>query len=145
MPDRLPDVLDWRKQECRTIACTVGTKHAAHGWERFQREDPTTVDLHRWWTGKRHNNENIALILGPPPGGNLLGLNVNVKNGHNGHATLQRLGWSMPQTPTIRTPSGGRCHFFKVPDPTLYPFPFTTHVHPPGFEGLEFGPVTRKL
>lgn len=138
MPDRLPIVLDWRQQECRPIACRAGTKHAAHGWERFQREDPTRVDLHRWWTGTRQNNENVALILGPPPGGNLLVLNVNIKNGHHGHATLQRLGWTIPETPTIATPSGGLAHCFKVPDPGLYPFRFGTYVHPDGFEGLEF-------
>jgi hypothetical protein len=138
MPDRLPIVLDWLQQECRPIPCRDGTKHAAHGWERFQREDPTRVDLHRWWTGKRQNNENIALILGPKPGGNLLFLNVNIKHGHDGPATLRRLGWKIPETPTIATPSGGRAHAFKVPDPQLYPFPFNTHVHPTGYEGLEF-------
>jgi hypothetical protein len=68
----------------------------------------------------------------------LLGLNINIKNGHDGHATLQRLGWTIPPTPTIRTPSGGLCHCFKIPDPQLYPFPFGTHVHPDGYPGLEF-------
>ena len=40
--------------------------------------------------------------------------------------------------PTIRTASGGLCYFFGVPDRTLYPFPFGTHVHPDGYDGLEF-------
>jgi hypothetical protein len=138
MSDRLPIVLSWVQQGCRCIACRAGTKRGAHGWERFEREDPTRVDLHRWWTGKRQNNENIALILGPPPGGNLLFLNVNIKNGHNGPATLRRLGWKIPETPTIATPSGGRAHAFKVPDPVLHPFRFGTYVHPDGYDGLEF-------
>jgi hypothetical protein len=64
MSDRLPIVLSWVQQGCRCIACRAGTKHAAHGWERFEREDPTRVDLHRWWTGKCHNNENIAHSIG---------------------------------------------------------------------------------
>jgi Bifunctional DNA primase/polymerase, N-terminal len=138
VPDRLPQVLSYTQQGCRCIACRAGTKHAAHGWERFQREDPTRLDLHRWWTGTRQNDANVALILGPPPGGNLLALNVNVKHGHGGLATLQRLGWIIPPTPTIRTPSGGLCHFFRVPDRTAYPFPFATHVYPDGYDGLEF-------
>jgi Bifunctional DNA primase/polymerase, N-terminal len=71
-------------------------------------------------------------------GGDLLALNINVKNGHDGPAILRRLGWMIPPTTTIRTPSGGPCHFFKVPDPTLYPFPFGTHVYPDGYDGIEF-------
>jgi Bifunctional DNA primase/polymerase, N-terminal len=138
MPDRLPIVLRWVQQGCRPIPCQAGTKHARDSWTRFQRRDPTVHDRHRWWTGTRQNNENVALILGPPPGGNLLVLNVNVKNGHDGPATLRRLGWIIPPTPTIATPSGGLAHCFKVPDPTIYAFPFGTHVHPPGYEGLEF-------
>jgi hypothetical protein len=138
MPDRLPIVLCYVQQGCRPIPCQAGTKHARDSWTRFQRHDPTVHNRHRWWTGTRQNNENVALILGPPPGGNLLAMNVNVKNGHDGPATLHRLSWVMPPTPTIRTPSGGLCYFFKVPDPSIYRFPFGTYVHPPGYDGLEF-------
>jgi Bifunctional DNA primase/polymerase, N-terminal len=138
MADRLPIVLQWLHQGCRPIPCQAGTKHARVSWTRFQARPPTHVELHRWWTGTRRSNANVALVLGPPPGGNVLALNINIKHGHDGHATLQRLGWTLPPTPTIRTPSGGLCPFFQVPDRQRYPFPFHTHVHPDGYPGLEF-------
>ena len=137
MADRLPQALQYTAQGFRVIA-TQG-KVAVERWERFHTQAPTAHDRHRWWPGKRGKHDhNIALILGPKPGGDLLALNVNLKNGVDGFATLARLDWEIPPTPTIITPSRGRCHFFKVPDPALFPFPFATHVHPPGYEGLEF-------
>ena len=136
MPDRYAVVRSWVQQGCRPIPCLAGTKHARDAWTRFQRHDPTIYDRHDWWTGKRQNNENVALILGPKPGGDLLVLNSNVKNGHNGPATLQRLGWILPPTPTILTPSTGLAYCFKVPAQVRAPF--NTHVHPPGYDGIEF-------
>lgn len=90
MPDYLPDVLDWIDQGCRPVG-TDATKHAAGKWKAYQRRDPTVYERHQWWTGKRQNNANVALILGPKPGGDLLGLNINTKNGSDGPGTLKRL------------------------------------------------------
>jgi hypothetical protein len=136
MSDYLPHVFRYRAQAYRAIP-TRG-KIPLEGWEKYQHQSPATNDGDRWWPGTGKRNPNITLVLGPRC--NLLVLNVNVKHGKNGRATLQRLGWDLPTTltPTIRTPSGGRAYLFSPPDPARYPSEFRTHVYPKGYDGLEF-------
>jgi hypothetical protein len=137
MSDHLPHVLRYAAQAFRPIP--TRDKVPFEDWEKYQHQPPTTIDRHRWWPGTGKQNPNIALVLGPAC--NLLVLNVNVKNGHDGLLTLKRLGWDLPTTtftPTIRTPSGGLAYLFRPPDPTRYPSEFRTYVYPKGYDGLEF-------
>lgn len=135
MPDRLSYAIDYARQDFWTLPCDK-EKHASIKWVHLQRRPMTTQERHAGWPNR--SDRNIALICGRRAG--LLVLTVNVKNGHDGHATLKRLGWDriIPPTPTILTPSGGRALCFKVPGPDFSQFVFNTHVHPDGYDGLEF-------
>jgi hypothetical protein len=88
----------------------------------YERRQPTARELARWWPPG--SDRNIALLLGPTC--RLLAVNINVKHGLDGFAALRGFP-SLPDTPTIMTPSGGVCLFFRVPDRERYPFPFKTH------------------
>jgi hypothetical protein len=132
MSDHLPHALRYHAQGFRPIP--TREKKPLEDWEKLEHQAPAAADRHRWWPGTGKSNPNIALVLGPAC--NLLVLNVNVKHGVNGLATLQ--GRDLPETPTIRTPSGGRAYLFRPPDPTRYPSAFGTYVYPKGFDGLEF-------
>jgi hypothetical protein len=134
MADLLADAMDYAKQDFWPLPCKKGEKDAAIKWKHLKRRPMTAQERHAGWPPRSHRN--IALICGWRAG--ILFLNINVKNGHNGHATLQRLGWVLPPTPTIRTPSGGLALAFKVPGPDFSQFPFNTHVHPKDYDGLEF-------
>jgi len=58
-------------------------------------------------------------LIGVPTGeaSGLFVLDVDVKNGKDGFATLQAKGWTLPETRTHRTLTGGGAHYlFKNPD-----------------------------
>lgn len=61
-----------------------------------------------WWT--QHPNAMIGIPTGVASG--LAVLDVDVKNGHDGVASLKRLG-QPPTTWTVKTPSGGLHYIFK--------------------------------
>jgi hypothetical protein len=129
MTDRLPDALNYLAQTFRPIPTRGKQPH--RGWTTYQRRPPTHTELHCWWPPK--GRQNVALVLGPA--GNLLALNVNVKGGRNGLASLQ--GRPVPDTPMVITPSGGRAYLFRPPAQAS-PSQFGTYVYPDGFDGLEF-------
>lgn len=61
-------------------------------------------------------------LVGVPTGkaSGLLVLDVDVKNGKDGFATLQAMGWNLPATRTHRTKNGGGAHYlFRAPDGIL--------------------------
>jgi hypothetical protein len=132
--DRLPDAIDYAKQDFWPLPCKKDEKESAIKWAHLHRRPMTAQERHDGWPNR--SDRNIALICGRRAG--LLVLNINVKRGHDGHATIKRLGWHIPQTPTIATPSGGLAICFQPPDPHDFPFPFKTYVHPEGYDGLEF-------
>lgn len=58
-------------------------------------------------------------LVGVPTGkaSGLFVLDVDVKNGKDGFATLQATGWNLPATRTHRTKNGGGAHYlFRAPD-----------------------------
>ncbi len=58
-------------------------------------------------------------LVGVPTGkaSGLLVLDVDVKNGKDGFATLQAMGWALPETRTHRTKHGGGAHYlFRNPE-----------------------------
>lgn len=58
-------------------------------------------------------------LVGVPTGkaSKLFVLDIDVKNGKDGFATLQAKGWHLPATRTHRTKNGGGAHYlFRVPD-----------------------------
>ncbi len=58
-------------------------------------------------------------LVGVPTGkaSGLFVLDVDVKNGKDGFATLQAKGWNLPATRTHRTKNGGGAHYlFRAPD-----------------------------
>lgn len=58
-------------------------------------------------------------LIGVPTGkeSGLFVLDVDVKNGKDGFATLQAKGWTLPETRTHRTKTGGGAHYlFRNPD-----------------------------
>lgn len=56
----------------------------------------------------------VCVPTGKPSG--LFVLDVDVKNGKDGFATLQALGWALPETRTHHTKNGGGAHYlFRAP------------------------------
>jgi hypothetical protein len=81
----------------------------AHGFK-----DATTdpVIIERWW--RRWPNA----IIGGPTGIKFVALDVDPR--HGGFETLAGLGFAtLPTTPTVITPGGGKHLYFAVPDPPI--------------------------
>ncbi len=97
--------------DCRTPIADVGFEHGVHD----ATADPAEINR-RWLL---HRSANIALACGERSG--LLVLDVDVK-GADGRTTLalyeEEHGW-LPETWTVRTPSGGQHIYFRHPDRLL--------------------------
>jgi hypothetical protein len=100
MTDRLREALVYRAQGFHPIPTRAGSKILAlppGTRERYERQQPRSETLKTWFADGR---QNIALLLGPLP--RLLCLNINMKHGQDGLASLN--GSPLPATPTILTP-----------------------------------------
>jgi hypothetical protein len=126
---RLQEALAYRALGLRPLPIKPGTKALAlpkGARVTYEKRPPTDRELQQWFPNDR---KNLALLLGPAC--NLLIINVNMKHGHNGLASLN--GLSIPPTPTILTPHDGLAYLFRVPDRERFPSPFKTHTTVPGF------------
>jgi hypothetical protein len=132
MSRRLHEAHLYRAQGFHPLPIQAGTKALAFKGQRatYERRPPTTQELRTWF---RDDRKNIALLLGRIP--QLLVLNINLKRGQDGFATLR--GCPLPPTPTIVTPHDGLALLFRPPDRERYPFPFKLHPEVPGWPGLE--------
>lgn len=76
------------------------------------------AQIKAWWAER---SWNIGIFTGKYGEGQaLLAIDVDMKKGKNGNASLLRLefeGWEMPDTLTARTPTGGRHLFYRVDAP----------------------------
>src|SRR5262249_51630909 len=102
--------------------------YAARGWSVFpcewrelQRKKPLTDNgykdastdpqvIRRWW------GRCPSALIGTPTGHGFVVLDIDVKRGQDGRATLAALGFAeLPPTPTARTGSGGWHLYFAEP------------------------------
>jgi hypothetical protein len=129
MPDRLPHALRYKAQGFWPLP-TVG-KIPERKWKGLQSRQLTAQEMHEAWPLK--GDANVALVCGPPA--HVLVLNINQKNGVDGHSVLRQRGLEIPRTPEVITPSStGRAYLFKVPD---IDSPFRLHNYPKGWKGIE--------
>lgn len=101
-----------------------------------QARDATTLAGRRkieWWWRKR--NYNIGVATGP--GGRIIVIDVDVKNGKPGLASLERLEreYDLPKSYRVKTPSGGLHVYLRLP-PDVYIGNGTSWL-PPGFDGID--------
>jgi archaellum biogenesis ATPase FlaH len=80
--------------------------------------DPDTI--RKWW--ETWPDANVAIACGKVSG-NLVVLDVDMKNGKNGKRSIEI--WEaehgdFPETVMANTPSGGQHYFFRVEDPSQY-------------------------
>lgn len=85
-----------------------------------------------WW---RAQNYNIGVATGP--GGRIIVIDVDVKDGKPGLASLERLEreYDLPQSYRVKTPSGGLHVYLRLP-PDVYIGNSTSWL-PGGFDGID--------
>lgn len=66
--------------------------------------------IRKWW------NENPNYNIGLVTGNGLMVIDVDVKNGKDGIASLKQHGKELPTTATVRTPTGGLHMYYHVED-----------------------------
>jgi hypothetical protein len=91
-------------------------------------ESGRKIPLIKWKNGASTDESQIRawwsiwpLAMIAMPTGRVSGIiviDIDVKNGANGFATLERLGWPVANAPRVSTPSGGAHLYFRYP-----PFP----------------------
>lgn len=100
----------------RVVPCRPGKKvPALKDWTNVA---TTSIDqVREWWTGP-YKDCGVCIVTGEASG--LYVLDVDVADGKQGAATLKALlakrgVAKMPETYTVRTPSGGLHFYFKYP------------------------------
>lgn len=93
------------------------TPYTPHGLKDAS-QDPDTI--RKWW--ETWPDANVAIACGKVSG-NLVVLDVDMKNGKNGKRSIEI--WEaehgdFPETVMANTPSGGMHYFFRVEDPSQY-------------------------
>ena len=93
------------------------TPYTPHGLKDAS-QDPDTI--RKWW--ETWPDANVAIACGRVSG-NLVVLDVDMKNGKNGRLSIdiwQSEHGDFPETVMARTPSGGQHYYFRVKDPSQY-------------------------
>ena len=93
------------------------TPYTPHGLKDAS-QDPDTI--RKWW--ETWPDANVAIACGRVSG-NLVVLDVDMKNGKNGRLSIdiwQSEHGDFPETVMARTPSGGQHYYFRVEDPSQY-------------------------
>ena len=136
MSDRQAAAQTYHAQGFHPIPTRDGGKESAlriGQRKRYETRQPTMREIRRFWPSGSRNN--VALLLGPRC--HLLILNINMKHGHDGLATLKNHGVTVPPTPIILTPHDGFAYLFRPPDRERYPFPFKMHIAIRDWPGME--------
>jgi hypothetical protein len=81
-------------------------------WETAATADPYEAEAY-WYPRGDWAGANIGIACGPS---GLVVLDIDCKKGKNGFASLEQLGIELPDTLTVRTPSGGLHVYFLAPD-----------------------------
>src|SRR5208282_5368688 len=96
---------------CGKLECSSAGKHPRYsGWQTEATRDEAKITA--LW--REHPEANIGVLCGAD--NNLLALDVDVKNGHDGIATLRDLELEhgeLPEGPIVITPTGGRHYLFQ--------------------------------
>jgi hypothetical protein len=96
---------------CGKLECSSAGKHPRRsGWQTEATRDEAKITA--WW--REHPNANIGVPCGAD--NNLIALDVDVKNEHDGIATLRDLELKhgeLPEGPIVITPTGGRHCLFQ--------------------------------
>ena len=108
--------LDWAAQGVAIFPCSnVDKKPIIKGGHGFHDATTDERQIRQWWKAYPH-----ALIGAPTGALNgfwVLDPDIDAKKGIDGEATLQalldELGVTLPATPTVRTPRGGRHLWFR--------------------------------
>ena len=95
---------------CGRTDCTSPAKHprTAHGLKDASREPAI---IREWW--RRWPGANIGIVTGPESG--ILVLDVDGKTGEESLIDLERRGFHLPDTLTVRTGGGGQHLYFLWP------------------------------
>lgn len=91
-----------------TMNQALGLPADAPGGCHHGTTDP--ADIAAMWAGERAN-----AAIGIATGQGLIALDVDEKGGKSGSATIQAAGWTVPETASQRTLSGGAHYLFDVP------------------------------
>lgn len=84
--------------------------YIAHGFKNASKDEKQIATWAAQWP-----DALVGVPTGKPSG--MFVLDVDVKNGKDGFATLQAAGWNLPATRTHRTKNGGGAHYlFRAPD-----------------------------
>ena len=114
-PQRDPSLLDHAIAAAGNgwfvFPCKPGTKDPAVKWGTAATNDPEQV--RRWWT--ENPRYNIGIACGPS---GLVVIDLDVGEGKDGVQRWEELTdeHGTPPTYTVGTPSGGRHHYFTLPD-----------------------------
>jgi hypothetical protein len=82
------------------------------GWPEKATTDERIIT--QWFKGYPH--ANIGIKTGDPA--NLVGIDLDVKNGKNGLESIRIFG-ELPPTRTVKTPSGGLHHYYRYEKPLV--------------------------
>lgn len=112
----LTPALWWAEQGFAVMPLRRGTNRPHQmlgtGWTfaTIGSTDPSVIRA--WWS--QSPAANIGVVTGAPS--RLVVVDVDVKGGVDGYASLATSGLDLPETVTARTPSGGQHLFFRLPD-----------------------------
>ena len=111
MADPAASAHDYGEQDVHVFPVSPNNKRPLiDAWNTKATSDRQQIEA--WW--QRWPQAMIGMPTGMQSG--VLALDVDIKNGHDGFASLDRLG-NIPATATrSRTPSGGAHYLFKMPN-----------------------------
>ena len=98
------------------------TKRPMVSWKPFQRRRPDAARLAAWLAARP--SAGIAVVCGEVSGRLvILDLDEGHDNGASGRTTLEARGYTLPQAPTVHTPSGGTHLYLRWPEGLPMPRP----------------------
>lgn len=113
MPDMLQAALEYAEHGYAVIPVQRANKHPYI--DEWQKIYPNPDQVREWW--KQWPDANIGIVCGQHSGG-LVVVDVDVKNGHHGDASLQyfqTLHGDFPNTVTARSGTGGWHYYYHIP------------------------------
>ena len=112
MADVLTSALRYVRSGWSIVPCGQD-KRPLVAWSRWQSERPDAPQVRDWWS--RWPEANVAVITGAISGVVVLDLDHGHTDGVDGLESVRRSGRLLPETPCVRTPSGGMHCYFRHP------------------------------
>lgn len=112
MADVLASALRYVRHGWSVVPCGQD-KRPLLSWARWQSERADEAQVRQWWA--RWPQANVAVVTGAVSGIVVLDLDHGHADGVDGLESVRRHGRVLPETPCVRTPSGGLHCYFRHP------------------------------